>query len=324
MRLALLVALLPLLGMSAGCLNEFSDPHYVRIVNVDLQPEEVLSQDAILNVTSTLDNRGGGDSGQIRLFAKAYSEDSGFLVAENETQVGIISGDTTRPVSMMVKVPRSGNIRIDVSVFEDGQGKERSSISARNLGALAPGLIDTGLRIRDMDFLVQSVFTEEGRNSSRARIQADLYVTNEGRAPSEDLRIQVKAREISTRLVSDVAWIETGSIPTGSTLIRSTNVTVADGYNYAIEVLTWRGDVVVARNEGTVQLAPTFTKPKDQELVTTNPNVNDFLPPPTYATPAYEGSYPTASPRVPGFEVVSLIAAVLATGFVLARRRRSA
>lgn len=321
MRVALvaMIAALPL----AGCLQEFEDPHHVRIVRVDLSPANVLSQDVILNVTSTLDNRGGGASGNVRLEAKAYSEDTGFLVAENETVVGRLGGDTTQDVGVFVRVPRSGNIRVDVALFEDDQGKERASVSTRNLGALEPEVLDTGLRIRDMDFLVQNV-TVEG-NLTRARVQTDLYVTNEADVPSEDLRVQVKAREISTRLVADIAWIETGSVPPGSTLIRSTNLTVADGYNYLIEVITWRGDVVVARNEGTVQLAPTFTKPTDQELVTTNPNVNDFLrggqTAPTSADFA-PGRSGVPEPAVPGFGALAALLAVGLAAIVLARRRR--
>lgn len=325
MRLIAVVLLvaLPL----AGCLREYEDPHALRIVTVDLRSADVLSQDVLLNVTTTLDNRGGGKSGDLRVQAKAYSEDTGFLVAENETMVGTLSGDTTRAVSLSVLIPRQGNARIDVALFEDGQGTERASVSARNLGALEPAVLDTGLRVRDMDFLVRNVSTEGNR--TRAQIQSDLYVTNEGSAPSEDLRIQVKAREISTGLIGDIAWVDSGSVPTGSTVLRSTNLTVADGYNYAIEALTWRGDVVVARNEGTVQLAPTFTQPKDQELVTTNPNVNDFLTgtpsSPTYSGD-YGGGYPegaVASPRVPGFGALAGLAAAALAAVVLARRRRA-
>lgn len=325
MRAALLASLLALSGALAGCLQEFEDPHHVRIVGVDLAPASVLSQDVVLNVTSTLDNRGGGASGELKLVAKAYSEESGFLVAENETRVGRLAGDTTMPVGTFLRVPRAGAIRIDVSIFEDEQGLQSASVSARNLGALDPQVLDTGLRVRDMDFLVRNVTTEG--NLTRARIQADLYVTNEGDAASEDLRVQVKAREIQTRLVADVAWIETGSIPPGATVIRSADLTVADDYNYLIEVVTWRGDVVVARNEDTVQLAPTFVKPTDQELVTTNPNVNDFLQKGNQLTSptSYEGDFAagrSAEPAVPGpGAAAALLALVVAFLVVLARRR---
>lgn len=324
MRVALVLVLLSALALT-GCLREFDDPHFVRIVGVDLRPANVLSQDVVLNVTSTLDNRGGGASGQLLIEAKAYDEGSGFLLAENRTPVGTLPGDTTRAVSMTVRVPRAGNVRIDVTIFEDEQGKERSSVSTRNLGALEPEVLDTGLRVRDMDFLVQDV-SVDGANRTRAQIQADLYLTNEADAASEDLRIQVKAREITTSLVSDVQWIDTGSVPAGATLIRSTNLTVADGYNYAIEVLTWRGSVVVARNEDTVQLAPTFAKPKDQELVTTDPNVNDFLAgrgDGQQRAPTSFEDRGVSEPTVPGFGAAAALGAIALVVLVLRGRRTS-
>lgn len=320
MRVALVLVLLtvPLL---AGCLNEYADPHYLQIVGIDVAPDRVLSTDVVLNVTANLDNRGGGKSGDIRLLAKAYSEEKGFLVAEEETEVGVLPGDTSRAVPLQVTVPREGSVRIEVTVFEDGQGTQRAAITARNLHTLEPEVLDTGLRISDIDFLVQRVVGDG--NASRATIQTDLYLTNEGSATSENLRLQVKGRELSTALVADIQWLETGGIAPGTTVIRSVNLTVPDGYNYVFEILTWRGDVIVARSEGTVQLAPTFEKPKDTEVVTTNPNVRDFITT-TSPTAAYEyGSpgYGTPTPKVPGFTAGALALAVVAVALVLARRR---
>src|SRR5688500_13902534 len=117
MRAAILALLLPTLAL-AGCLREFEDPHALRIVSVDLSPARVLSQEIVLNVTTVLDNRGGGATGPVRVEAKAYREETGFLAAENATHVGPIPGDTTRPVSLTVRVPREGGARVEVAVFE--------------------------------------------------------------------------------------------------------------------------------------------------------------------------------------------------------------
>lgn len=321
-----LASALALALASAGCLNEYTDPHFLQIVGLDLAPARVLSTDVVLNVTANLDNRGGGETGALRLEAKAYSEEKGFLLAENATEVGALEGDTSRAVSLQVKVPREGSVRVDVTVFEDEQGRQRASVTARNLHTLEPEVVDTGVRISDMDFLVQGV-TGDG-NATRATIQTDLYLTNEGRDVSENLRLQVKARELSTSLVADVQWLETGGITPGTTVIRSVNLTVPDAYNYVFEILTWRGDVIIARSEGNVQLAPTFQKPTDTEVVTTNPNVQDFLTRPTAPTSAtyYEGGQfgggaATPTPKVPGFTAGALAIAVLGAALVLARRR---
>ncbi|HWH07837.1 MAG TPA: hypothetical protein VNX21_01470 [Candidatus Thermoplasmatota archaeon] len=327
---ALLVLALPV--ALAGCLNEHAPPHHLRVLGLDVQPARVLSSDVVLNVTASLDNRGGGETGDVRLGVKAYSEEKGFLLAENESRVGVLPGDTTRAVSIHVTVPREGSARVEVTVFEDDQGQLSASVTARNLQTLEPEVFDTGLRISDVDFLVQRV--DGNGNASRATIQTDLYLTNEGDDVSENLRLQVKAREISTRLVADVQWLETGGVQAGATVIRSVNLTVPDRYNYAFEILTWRGDVIIARSQDYVQLAPTFEKPKDTEVVTTDANVRDFLSPTmtpdsrgswngaaggSYSpTPSYEAGTP--APRVPGFTAAAVALAVGAA-LLLARRR---
>ena len=328
MRALLLLALLALLASAAGCLREFEDPHQLRVVNIDLAPARVLARELTLAVNVTLDNRGGGDTGDVQLVAKAYSESTGFLLAEDRVDVGRIPGDRTREVPMQLQVPREGSVRVDVSVLEDGQGQQAASVFARNLGVLEPEVVDTGVRVSGIDFVVTGVDGEgaggdNGTRATRVRVQTDLYLTNEGSAASEALRVQVKAREVTTQLVADVAWLDAAGVRPGSTSIRSVNLTVPDGYNYAFEILTWRGDVIVARNEGTVQLAPTFERPADRDVVTTDPDVRDFLAPkgPTTSAPTPHGVAP--EPEVPGLAAPAVaLAAGLAAIFWRRRTRR--
>lgn len=327
----ILAATLPV-ALLAGCLNTFEEPaeparpHFLRIVTLDVSPARVLSQDVVLNVSTTLDNRGGGESDPVRLLVKAYSEERGFLLTENESFVGIVAPDTSRVVPVHLSVPREGGVRIDVAVIEADLGTQRASVYARNLAGLEPEVLDTGLRVSGVDFLVQEITNDTGR--ARAQIQTDLYITNEGDAASEDLQVQVKARELQTSLVADVAWVGTGSIAPSETAIRSVNLTVPDEYNYVFEILTWRGQTVVARYEDYVRLAPTFTKPTNTELVTTNPNLGDFAPTtPTTGYPTWSGDMsgggmsPTApTPKVPGVEVALLALAVVGAALTLRRR----
>lgn len=310
----------------AGCLNTFEEPehlqpHYIRIVNLDVSPARVLSQEIALNVTTTLDNRGGADSDPVRLYAKAYSEDRGFLIAENATEVGIVRANTTRAVPLHLTVPREGSVRIDVALFEADLGKERASVSARNLGSVEPEILDTGLRVMDVDFLVGEV---TNGTPPRVRIQTDLYITNEGTSTSEDLQVQVKAREVQTSLVADVQWVGTGAIEPQTTAIRTVNLTVPDDYNYVFEIVTWRDQTIVARSEGAVQLAPTFVKRNDTEIVTTDTNVNDFVKPtPVTMAPTYEYGAPhvgAPTPSVPGPALAVVVLALAAVALALRRR----
>ncbi len=321
-----LLLLLAGLAASAGCLRSFEPPHEIAIDRLDLKPDRVMSQEVLLNLTTVLTGRGSGAASNVSLQAKAYSEDTGFLLAESETPVGDLAGETTHAVSQLLSVPRSGGVRLDVRLFEGDAARGGASISARNLQSLEPNVLDTGLRIGDVDFLVRNA-----TNDTKPRIETDLYVTNEGSQPSEDLRVQVKAREVTTRLVADTQWVETGAIAPGATVIRAVNLTVPDHYNYVFEIVTWRGESIVARTEGNVQLAPTFEKPKDQELVVTQPNLNDFVTA-TPTTIAYDASKPggyasgpaiaTPSAKVPGLGLAAGLAAAGAAALALRRWRQ--
>ncbi len=325
MRRAWLVVLLVPLVLGAGCLKSFDEPSRVNITTIDLSPERVLSSTVELNLTTYLDNAGGGTTGALRLLAKAYSQDTGFLIAHTEDNLTPLPGLTTRGVTQQLAVPREGSIRIDITLFEDGHALRVGSITARNLGVLKPDVFETGLKIGEMDFTVEEVVEGARGNGTRVRIEAGLYFTNEATTPSEDLRVQVKARETPTQLVADTQWLTTGTISPGTTIIRTTNLTVPDGYNYIVEILTWRGDVIVDRAEGRVQLAPTFVVPKDQEFVVTNPNVNDFIRPPTSptATPGYpQYGAPDSATGVPSITLVASLVAVAIAALVARGRKK--
>lgn len=326
MRSPWLTALLvvALAGAGAGCLREFEDPHRVQVTNLDLAAEKVLASTVVLNLTTYLDNVGGGTSGALRLVAKAFDETTGFRIAETTTEPPSLPGDTTRAISQYLTVPREGSVRLEVQLFEDDLFAHRASISARNLAVLKPEVFETGLQISEIDFIVNG--TEPGRgNATRAIIEAQLSITNEASAPSEDLRVQVKAREVSTSLIADTKWLQTGVIAPGTTSIRSVNLSVPDEFNYIVEFLTWRDDTIVDRAEGRVQLAPRFEVPKDKEVVITNPDITQFRPVPTSPTSAdYSrgGGYGPGEPvGVPGFGLALVTVAGAAAAIAFGRRR---
>lgn len=308
-----LILLLVATMASAGCLRTFEEPTNVRIVNIDVAPDRVLAAEVLLNVTSYLDNRGGGESREVRLLVKAYDESTGFLVTQLDTSVGRLRGDTTTPVTQQITVPREGAIRIDVTLFTEDLRQQSAQLTARNLGALKPQVFATGLTISEIDFIVREA------NSTRPAIESALYFTNEADSPSEDLRVQVKAREVTTRLVADTMWLQTGVIEAGTTVIRSVTLHVPEGHNYVVEILTWRGDVIVDRAEGIVRLAPTMQIPKDQELVVSNPNLSNFAP-----APGDPHGGPSSEPMgVPGFAPALTLLAMLGAGAWWTRRKIS-
>ena len=179
------------------------------------------------------------------------------------------------------------------------------------IGDLTPNIHDIGIRIQEMDFLVENV------TDSRVVIGVDLYLTNEGDSTSENLSMLVKAREVDAGLLADKVWITTGSIKKETTIIRSCEIAVPDSYNYIVEALIWKNDTIVERGEGVVQLNPKRTIPKDEEIVSDKIRVDDFMPEPE----AMEyGEATGGMKKTPGF--TSMLAVITIMVAVLTRIRR--
>ncbi|MCK4458955.1 MAG: hypothetical protein KAU52_04435 [Methanosarcinales archaeon] len=309
-RIALLCTILIISLMTCGCLRDFEESR-LTIAETDISPERVTSTDVLLNVTTYVENRGDGESGEAKLILKAFDSASGLLVGETTTSAGSIDKDKTLPVSQLISVGREGGYRIDVVLFEEDRRLRRQSMQISGIGDLTPNIHDIGIRIQEMDFLVKNV------TDSRVVIGVDLYLTNEGDSTSENLSMLVKAREVDAGLLADKVWITTGSIKKETTIIRSCEIAVPDGYNYIVEALIWKNDTIVERGEGVVQLNPKRTIPKDEEIVSDKIRVDDFMPEPESRD---YGEGTAGMKKTPGF--TSMLAAITIMVAVLTRIRR--
>lgn len=272
MRGVAVLALSSFLVLS-GCLNEFDEeepPNFLRISGIDVSAPVVKSGTITLAVNVTLDNL-DAQSQDVRLVAKGYDQSTGLLVTAQSADVGQIPEDRTISVEVLLDVPRSSGYRIEVQVYEDDQLTIQGTVTASNIDALPPNVFDTGLRISMMDFIVRNV------SGSRVEISAKVYVTNEGTTASQPLDIQIKAREISTSLLADEEWTQLPSVATEETVPTEVTLDVPDEYNYRIEAILWDGNIMVERGAQPVQLLPNLTKDPNEEIVVTNPNVDDFI-----------------------------------------------
>ena len=309
-RIALLCTILIISLMTCGCLQDFEESQ-LTIAETDISPERVTSTDVLLNVTTYVENRGDGESGDAKLILKAFDSASGLLVGVTTTSAGSIDKDKTLPVSQLISVEREGGYRIDVVLFEDDKRLRRQSLQISGIGDLTPNIHDIGIKVQEMDFLVENV------TDSRVVIGVDLYLTNEGDSTSEDLPMLVKAREVDAGLLADKIWITTGSIKKETTIIRSCDIAVPDGYNYIVEALIWKNDTIVERGEGVVQLNPTRTIPKDEEIISDKIRVDDFM---TESEARDHGGVTGGMEKAPGF--TSMLAAITIMVAVLTHVRR--
>ncbi|MEA1869700.1 MAG: hypothetical protein U9N09_06120 [Euryarchaeota archaeon] len=320
-RIALICGILLVSLMTCGCLRDFEESR-LRVTDIDILPERVTSTSVLLNVTTYIENNGNGESGEAKLILKAFDSASGLLVGETTITAGSIDKDKTIPVSQRISVEREGGYRIDVVLFEDDERLRQRSVQISGIGDLTPNVHDIGIKIQEMDFLVENV------TGSRVAIGVDIYLTNEGDFTSEDLPMLVKAREVDAGLLADKVWTSTGNIEKEKTIINGCNISVPDNYNYIVETLIWRNDTIVERGEGVVQLNPKRTIPEDEEIVSSDIRVRDFMPAPT-PTPVERGElmeyeYTGGAPKkTPGFTSAMTGIAVMIAIFMLIRIRRN-
>ncbi len=306
---ALLVPILLL----AGCINEFEDPapqHYMRISGIDVSAPTVTSGQVELLVAVSLDNT-AAKSPEVELQVKAFDTATQLLVTSNQTTVGAIEKDKTEVVEIGLWVPRVSSYRLDVLVSEDGRTVQRGSVQVGNVVALERNLFETGLSISEMDFLARNV------SGSRVTIAAKIYITNEGSAPSKELRMQVKAREVSTALLADEAETVVEAIGPEATETAEVELNVPGGYNYQVEAVLWDGEFIVERGAGNVQLLPNFTKPKGQDLIVSTPRIDDFVNTPPEGA---GGGAPTMS-RTPGPGLLVAIVGLATVAILVSRRK---
>jgi hypothetical protein len=316
-RISLLCGIILVALMTGGCLQDFEESR-LRVNDIDISAERITSTNVLLNVTTYVENNGNGESGEVKLILKAFDSMSGLLVDETATSAGHINKDKTIPVAQLINVERDGGYRIDIVLFEDDERLRQRSVKISGIGDLIPNINDIGIRIQEMDFLVENV------TDSRVTISVDIYLTNEGGCTSEDLPMLVKAREVDAGLLADKVWITTGKIEKEKTIINSCDIAVPDGYNYIVEALIWRNDTIVERGEGVVQLNPKRTIPADEEIISDEIHAEDFMPTPA-PTPA-EMEYGRVSgateKKMPGFTSAMTGVTVMIVIFMLIRIRR--
>ena len=190
---AFLVLVLLVATLGGGLKSHERGRSELTIAEIDISAEALGIADALLNVTTCLDNRGEAKSGEVRVLVKAYDAETNLLVASNETVVGEIGGraersgsaseswrgswcgswcgggegregeSATKSASTLLRLPKEGvgGYRLQVVVFEDGKGILRGERRIYGLSRLEPPS-DAKISIRELDFFVEAVERAEG------------------------------------------------------------------------------------------------------------------------------------------------------------------
>ncbi len=320
--LAFLV-LIALVATIGGGLKSYERSE-IAIADIDISAEALGIADALLNVTTYLDNSGDAKSGEIDVLVKAYDADTNLLVASNETKVGEIGGRKTKSASTCLKLPKEGGYRLQIVVFEDDKGIRRAETKIYGLSRLEPPSV-AKISIREIDFLVEAVEAESERDREYAIINTTLYIDNLGK-DVDGLRALVKARDNETRLIADRNWKDLEFLKEGTTSLRYAELRVLNGRDYVFEIQIWQSERIIKESSGMVLLSPfvnrTVVKEAKEKTVEISPKVaiSDFIPP---GAPVPEPApYPTPAPAAPGFETLYAAFALFVAFILLLKKRR--
>jgi hypothetical protein len=282
MSLLILLALISVVALS-GC-TEKSDKKTLSVTNLEIVPGQIKTSTIELFVTTYIKNSDEGtaakSSKNTTLLLKAISSDRDFLVNQTTAFVGKIAPDETVNVTMILTLPKKGGYSLEATLFEEGKEVDWGYRSVYDLESLPASSKSISLRIDGIDFLVRKASEE------KVVIQSDIYVTNFGAKASQDYKLMLKATNIDSKLVEDKQWSNTGIIAPDETAIRSVNLTVADRYNYVVDVLIWRNSTIVGQGQDYVQLNATTMLGEKERLAGRGTNTGAFVNQEAAAEPA--------------------------------------
>lgn len=323
--IAVVLAFLVLIALVATIGGGFRTYEWskIDIADIDISAEALGIADALLNVTTYLDNSGDAKSGEVDVLIKAYDADTNLLVASNKTKVGEIGRRETKSASTYLKLSKEGGYRLQIVVFEDDKGIQRAETKIYGLSRLEPPSV-AKISIRELDFFVEAVEVESGRNREKehAIINTTLYVDNLGKDVS-GLRALVKARDNETRLIADKRWGDLGVLKEGTTSLHYAELRVLNGRDYIFEIQIWQSERIIKESSGMVMLSPfvnrTVVIEAKEKTVEISPRVEitDFIAP---GTPVPEPMPP--APAAPGFETLSAAFALFIAFVLLLKKRR--
>lgn len=301
----LLLIVAVLVVATAGCLREGT----AGVTGITVEPVNVTAGAVVLNVSTTIQHWSGPGVGAGMLRVEVLDDETGLRVHEGTRKFDPVRPGSTVVVSYELTLPRRGSYRVRASLTGVGVQQAGGEVTVRSFERMPPDDARTPITITDMDFLVRGV--EHGR----ARIEAEVQLTNQGDGPNLDLVVEIKAREADARLLADRQWTTVGSIRPGATVTRNVTLSVPDQHNYEVEAVLWSGDVIVERGSRSVNLAPNTTATGGKEFAVRRIDTGEFV------TARETGvMMPVLTPtRTPGFGGP---AALLGLALVLLGRRR--
>ena len=316
----LLAALVP--GIVAAPEEDEIRPSRFDVTETTIAPGEVGGSTATLSVTTRLEHV-GGDAENVTVLVRATDAETGLVTTTVRKDLGTVSGRREVAVTANLSVPREGGYRIDTIVYEDGRRVRTGRTTVRGVGTLRPAYTESALDFERFDGAPEgfpaveySVRSVEG---NRTTLNVSAYLTNTGDEPAGDVRLVVTARQVDSNIVADRASTTVSTVRPGRTVTPGVTLEVPSQYNYYLDAVLWRDDVIISTARAPASLDPTETVPVNTTTRETGLRVGDFAEE-ERRTPRPEATgAPTTASAGPGFGLLVGVLALLGTG-LLARR----
>jgi hypothetical protein len=319
----LFVALAP--GAVADPADDDFRRDYVSLREMSVAAGQVGGESVELRVKARLQHR-GGPSENVSVEFRAVSTESGLVETTDTVEVGAVTGEREVAVPTTLSVPREGGYDIVAVVYRDGQRLSEGQTTVSGVQALTPGYAASSVDFHRFGTGVDDVPTIQYRVRSagdgRATLNVSTYLTNAGSSPSEDMRLEVQARQADSNIVAAERTVRVGGIGPGETVRPATTLTVPSEYNYYLDAVLWKDGTVVATATSAANLDPTETISVNETRRDVGLQVEDFQ---RGSGDGGDRPEPTEGPETtgaagPGFGVGAAVAALLLGLLALARR----
>lgn len=261
----------------SGNTEEPTPPGHVEVETIDIQPSEVGGETATLRTLSRLTHT-GGTTDNITVEIRATDRKTGLLETEVTKEVGSIQGNREATVTHNISVPREGGYIIESLVYVDKQQVSRTTKEVMGVGTLTPDYARSNVEFHRFINLPSIEYSIQQASGGSVAIDVSTYLTNQGSTSSGDLSLVVKARQSDSNIVADESRIQVNSIRPGSTANPSTTLVVPDNYNYYLDAVLWRDNVIVGEERSIAHLDPTEQIDKNVTQQEVGLEVSDFEP----------------------------------------------
>lgn len=282
---AVVVASATVIAAVPDVLQEHERPEpegHLRVAEVTIKPGAVSGESVTLELTSHLAHK-GGRTDNITVVVRATSLETGLRESETETAIDPIEGTREVTVNQSVTVPREGGYRLEVIVYEDGRraAVERTRVSG--VGTLVPEYARTDVAFHRFDVhptqadaLPPLQYRIDSVSDNRTTLSVAAYLTNQGDTPENDLELEIILRQAESNIVADSVRVPVEAIRPGRTAKPTVELTVPDGYNYYIDAILWKDDVVVGSSRSAASLNPTRTISVNRSVREVGIDVGEF------------------------------------------------